>query len=70
MEAVNEYSLPHAARPYKCTECGNEVTLKTNHTGPCYPVCTGKCRQIFNPHTAHEIVTPKQTEHVYAGELS
>lgn len=55
---------PHKVRPYKCTECGHEITTSTNHSGPIYPTCAGKCRQILNPHTAREVVLRKQTMHV------
>ena len=55
-------------RLYECEECGNQVVVETNHTGHCYSVCKGKCRQIINPHTAREIVLPKQTSHKFVGE--
>lgn len=57
-----------ARRVYRCSECNNEVITETNHTGSCYPVCEGKCRQIINPHTAREIVMKKMTKHLYIKE--
>jgi hypothetical protein len=44
-------------RVYACAECGTEKTVQTNHTGtvPAEP-CAGTCRDIFNPHTAREVV--------------
>lgn len=52
-------------RVYKCEVCGHEHKTTTNHTGACYPICKGKCRQILHPHTPHEIVMHRQTKHVY-----
>ena len=62
--------LPLKYRLYACSECGHQVELQTNHRGPCYPTCQGKCRQILNPHTAREVVLPKQTEHHFVMEVS
>lgn len=46
-----------ARRVYACCECGTEKTITTNHCGtvPAEP-CAGKCRDIYNPHTAREVV--------------
>ncbi len=52
-------------RVYQCCECGNTIVTSTNHRASCYPTCKGKCRQIINPHTAREIVLPKQTRHKF-----
>lgn len=54
-----------AYRVYRCCDCGNEIVTDTNHRGPVYPVCKGKCRTILNPHTANERVFPKQTKHEF-----
>lgn len=56
------------SRVYKCSGCGHEIVTTTNHTGSCYPMCEGSCRQIINPHTAREVVLRKQTKHVYVKE--
>lgn len=52
-------------RLYKCSECGNDVMLQTNHSGSCFPFCRGSCRQIINPNTSREVVYKKQTKHLY-----
>ena len=57
-------------RLYACNDCGNERLLTTNHEGECYPICTGKCRDIIYPHTAREVVLTKQTAHHFVGNNS
>ncbi len=49
-------------RLYACVDCGHEVELQTNHEGPCYPTCKGKCRSYYQSRD-REVVLPKQTEH-------
>ncbi len=61
--------MKYKKRVYECTKCGNVITTGTNHTGEIYPTCTGKCRQIINPHTAREIVLPRQTAHKFISEV-
>lgn len=61
--------VKYAQRVYECRECGNQIQTGTNHRVDCYPACTGKCRQIINPHTAREIVLPKQTAHKYIKDV-
>ena len=56
-------------REYQCKDCGHIIKTTTNHTGECYPTCQGKCRQIINPHTAREIMLPKQTTHIYVKDV-
>jgi len=47
-----------AYRVYACCECGTETTIQTNHCGTVHGApCAGTCRDISNPHTAHERVT-------------
>ena len=58
-------------RVYKCTGCGTEAVLTTNHTGtvPAEP-CHGTCKQIYHPHTAREVVVwHKPMAHVYVREF-
>ena len=31
----------HSQKRYKCTRCGHERLLGTNHWGECYPTCPG-----------------------------
>jgi len=57
-----------AYRIYACEKCATETTIQTNHTGSCFSRCMGKCRNILNPHTAHERVLPADTRHVYISE--
>jgi endogenous inhibitor of DNA gyrase (YacG/DUF329 family) len=57
-----------ANRIYQCKGCGNVIEANTNHKGDIYPVCSGSCKQIFNPHTARERVLPVQTAHKYIRE--
>lgn len=58
-----------AKRLYECTKCGNQVETQTNHRGEIYPTCTGKCRQIINPHTENEKVFQAQTAHKFVKDL-
>lgn len=61
--------LPHRNRIYKCRECGNRVTLNTNHIGPCYPFCLyHDCFQIVEDGRGG-FRARKQTEHVYDPEV-
>lgn len=59
-----------AYRVYACGECGTETTIQTNHTGTVPGAnCAGTCRNIFNPHTAREIVQwHPARRHVYVRE--
>lgn len=58
-----------AQRVYACAVCGTESTFSTNHTGTVFAArCRGKCRRIFNPHTAREVVCPAYTPHTYVWE--
>lgn len=54
---------------YACADCGHEVQLVTNHQGPCYPACTGSCRQVYQPNSAREVVLAKQTTHHFIRDL-
>lgn len=55
-----------AQRVYACDTCQAETTIPTNHTGKTYGTrCAGKCRTIYNPHTAREIVAPHYGPHHY-----
>ncbi len=58
-----------AWRRYECKQCGAKRVSQTNHTGT-IPAerCLGKCRQISNPHTAREVVSPYHGPHRYLGE--
>jgi DNA-directed RNA polymerase subunit RPC12/RpoP len=55
---VNPQWAPKVAyRIYVCDECGAETQIQTNHTGHVAAAkCAGRCRDIFNPDTAREIV--------------
>lgn len=60
-----------AERVYACAICGTESTFSTNHTGTVFSArCRGKCRTIFNPHTAREVVCSADTPHHYAREAN
>lgn len=38
-------------RPYKCTACGHESNISTNHTDVCYDYCT-KCSWMCSKYPA------------------
>ena len=42
-------------KPYKCTGCGTEKEIRTNHYGQCYPYCSVCCRP-----TVWECALPKE----------
>ena len=65
-EKEHEKTL-YKTRQYQCVDCGNIINTKTNHIMDIYPTCTGKCRQIINPHTEKEVVLQRQTTHKYIG---
>ena len=55
-----------ANRIYRCDACGTETQCQTNHTGKVWGErCKGKCRQISNPNTARELVSPFYGPHSY-----
>jgi hypothetical protein len=31
----------YSHKKYRCTRCGHESMIGTNHWGPCYPFCKG-----------------------------
>ena len=35
------FGLKHTYRPYRCTVCGHEQEIGTNHTGACSDICKG-----------------------------
>ncbi len=55
---INPNWTPKVAwRVYTCAECGARTKLQTNHTGKVYAnPCAGRCKDIYNPHTATERV--------------
>lgn len=62
---------PVRMRRYRCTECGTERQLETNHHVACYPQCT-KCKQWIRTGrgaSEREIGIPKATTHEYIGEI-
>lgn len=61
-----------AYRKYKCSRCGHETVIQTNHRMECYPQCEGKCRdyvRVGKGAAEQEIVLRTQTPHIYIGEL-
>lgn len=40
-EKRNQFGLRVTYRPYKCTNCGHEQEIQTNHTGECMDYCKG-----------------------------
>lgn len=57
-------------RVYRCRSCGTEAMLQTNHTGTVWAErCHGTCKDIYNPHTAREVVIWHPARpHDYVGE--
>ena len=52
------------SRVLTCDQCGSEHKATTNHTGKVWGErCSGRCRQIINPHTAREVVLPYHGPH-------
>ena len=43
----------YSHKPYRCTKCGREEKIRTNHWGECYPYCK-TCRM----QTAWECLEP------------
>ena len=69
---TNPEWLPKVARRvYACQQCGTEQEVSTNHTGKIYATrCAGRCREISNPNTARERVSPYYGTHVYVREAN
>jgi hypothetical protein len=41
MSSESKFGLPHGYRPYRCTCCGHEKKIGTNHTDRCADYCHG-----------------------------
>lgn len=58
---------------YRCTKCGNEEKLQTNHYGECYPFCKGTCHQIIEDNQGGfrtRVQTPHECTEVAPNEES
>ena len=40
MSTEPKFGLKYEHRPYRCTVCGNQTTIGTNHTASCLSHCT------------------------------